>query len=424
MSDGSERASEALTSRAAGGLAHGRLRAALVVIEVALSVVLLTGAALLIRSFVKLNQVDPGFNPDRLWSVSIEVPTDRYPAPARRVFFERMTQAIQSIPGVTAVSVANGVPTSGGNIHFGQLEIEGKRPEPGEIVLPDAVVDSRYFDTLGIRLVAGRGLQDTDQPTAAVVSQSLARKLADDGHAIGTRFRLSSRADWYTVVGVAAEVRQDRMLERDTAFEMYTPLWRPAVTTPTAARPVAAGAARSFVSMRIVVRASGSEPLAEALKAAIWSVDAAQPVGDIQPIDALLAISLAQDRFATVLMGTFAFLALVLAAAGLYAVLAQLVAQRRQEIGIRMALGAASIDVARLILGRGVGLTAAGIAIGLAGAWAAARVLANQLYGVTPHDAASFVLVPLVLLAIALLASWLPARRALAVDPARALRTE
>jgi putative ABC transport system permease protein len=422
-------AGDALKSRTAGAAAaHGRIRGALVVVEVALSVVLLTGAALLIRSFVKLAQLDPGFDPRGLVSVSMEVPTDRYPAgAARRAFFDRVVHRVRGVPGVTAVTVANGVPTAGGNIHFGELEIDGKGTTPGEIVLPNAVVDFDYFDTLGIPIVAGRGLAEGDTAMTCVVGQSFARQLADGGNAVGTRFRLGAKTDWYTVVGVAGEVRQSRMMERNSLFEIYTPLWRPvspqATPPPTAATRAAAGA-RSFVSLRVLVRAQPGSAIAGPVKAAVWTVDPSQAVGEIQPVDEILAISLAQDRFATVLMATFALLALVLAAAGLYAVLSQLVAQRRQEIGIRMALGAATGDVARLIVGRGVGLTAIGLAAGLATAWAAARFLGSQLYDVAPHDAASFTVVPMALLAIALLASWLPARRALSVDPATVLRSE
>ena len=421
-------AGEALRSRTAGGVsAHGRVRAALVIAEVALSVVLLTGAALLIRSFVKLAQLDPGFDARGLVNVSLQVATDRYPAgPARRAFFDRVVQAVRGVPGVTAVSVANGVPTAGGNIHFGELEIEGKEKTAGEIVLPNAVVDFNYFDTLGIPILAGRALAEGDTAMTAVVGQSFARRLADGGNAVGTRFRLGERSDWYTVVGVAGEVRQSRRMERDSSFEIYTPLWRPATTlaAPPAAATRVTGGARSFVSLRLLLRARPGSAVAAPVKAAIWSVDPAQTVGEIQAVDELLAVSLAEDRFATLLMGTFAALALLLAAAGLYAVLSQLVTQRLQEIGIRMALGAATPDVARLILGQGVGLTTIGIVVGLAFAWAAARFLASQLYDVTPHDAASFTLVPVVLLGIALLASWLPARRALSVDPATVLRAE
>ena len=417
-------AGDALKSRTAGGaVAHGRVRGALVIVEVALSVVLLIGALLLIRSFVKLAGVDPGFSTRGLATAALEVPADRYPAAARQAFCERIAHAVRAIPGVTGVSIANGVPTAGGNIHFGELEAEGREKRPGEIVLPDAVVDYGYFETLGIPILAGRAFRPGDPPAVAVVSQGLARRLADGGNAVGTRFRLD-QGDWYTVVGIAGEVRQSRQLERDTQFEMYTPLWQPAPPVATAARPPASNAARSFAYLRVIVRHSGDMAIAAPLKAAVWSVDPAQPVGDVEPIDDLLAASLAEDRFATLLMGTFAGLALILAAAGLYAVLAQLVAQRRQEIGIRIALGAASADVARLILGRGIGLTAIGVAIGLAAAWAAARFFSSQLYEVSPHDAASFGIVPLILLGIALLASWLPARRALSVDPASALRME
>ena len=418
-------AGDALKSRTgSGAVAHARVRAALVITEVALSVVLLTGAALLVRSFVKLVRLDPGFDPKGLATLALEIPTDRYPAGARRAFLERVVDAVRAVPGVSAVSVANGIPTAGGNIHFGNLQVEGKPKDPRDLVLPDAVVDPAYFSTLGIPIVDGRGFRDGDPATAAVVSESLARRLAPDGSAVGLRFRVFEQQDYYTVVGVAREVHQSRSMERETEYEMYTPLWRPLPRAAPTAVVASAGAARSFVSLRLIVRATGNPDLGGAIKKALWSVDASQPVDDLLPVDAVLSTSLAEDRFATVLMGSFAALALIIAAAGLYAVLSQLVAQRRQEIGIRIALGAASGDVARLVVGRGLGLTALGVAIGLAGAWAAARLVTSQLYGVTPHDPVSFVIVPLALLAIALLASWLPAKRALTVDPVEALRTE
>jgi predicted permease len=417
-------AGDALKSRTSGtARAHGGIRSTLVVVEVALSVVLVTGAALLIRSFVKLTHVDPGFEPNGLVAVSMEIPTDRYPSAARQAFFERVSQAVRAIPGVTAVSVANGVPTAGGNIHFGSLEIDGGAKDTHEIVLPDSVVDPAFFSTLGIPIVAGRGFRDGDAATAAVVSESFARRLVPHGSALGVRFRLFELDDWRTVIGIAREVHQSRSMERDTEFEMYSPLWRPGPRTPTATVS-SAGGARSFVSLRLIVRAAATADLAAPIKAAIWSVDPGQPIGEIVPVSDLLAVSLAEDRFATILMGSFAVLALVIAAAGLYAVLAQLVAHRRQEIGIRIALGAAAADVRRLILGRGVAMTAAGIAIGLAGAWVSARFIALQLYEIAPHDPVSFVAVPIVLLAISAIASWAPARRALTVDPMEALRTE
>ena len=420
-------AGDALKTRTPGSAANGHLRAGLVVVEVTLSVVLLIGAALLMRSFARLTTLDPGFDAKGLTAVTFEVPADRYPGAARRGFLEQVGEAVRRIPGVTAVSIANGVPPSGGNIHFGNLEIEGHAPEPGETVLPATSVDFSYLSTLRIPVVAGRTLAEGDPLTAVVVSESLARKLAGSSTAaVGSRFRLQ-HGEWYTVVGVAREVHRDRSMERETPFEMYYPIWRSARSTqpvtPTASRS-SAGAARGFVSYTLAVRAAEGTALALPIKQAVWSVDSAQPVGEILAADALLSQSLSQDRFAAVLMGTFATLALLLAAAGLYAVLAQLVGQRRQEIGIRIALGASVRDVARLVVGQGIVMTATGITIGVLAAWASTRLLANQLYGVTPHDAVSFTAVPLLLLAVSLAASWLPARRALSVDPVEALRTE
>ena len=418
-------AGETLKARTSGALAHGRLRAGLVIVEVALSVVLLTGAALLMRSFVQLVLQDPGFDPRGLMTVQFEVPTDRHPAMARRAFLEEIAGQIRRVPGVSAVSIANGVPPSGGAIYFGALEVDGHAPEKGVIVLPATSVEPSYFSTLRIPIVAGRAIAPDDPLTSVVVSPSLAGRLSSSPvGAINTRFRLASQGPWYTVIGVAGEVRQARTMERETLYEMYMPIWRPSTVPPPAPSSSPRAGARSFVSYTIAVRAGAGATLAQDVKQAIWRVDAAQPIGDVLPADALLAQSLSEDRFAAVLMGAFALLALVLAAAGLFGVLAHLVAQRRHEIGIRMALGASIRDVARVIVGRALALTLAGVALGLAGAWASARFLASQLYGVRPHDPLSFAGVPLVLLGVALLASWIPARRALAVDPVTALRAE
>jgi putative ABC transport system permease protein len=418
-------AGDALKSRTAdAAVPHGRLRGTLVIAEVALSCILLTGAALLIRSFTQLEGLDPGFKPKGLLLVELNLPTDRYPAAARRALLEDLQRSIEGMPGVTAVTVSNGVPTSGSNLHFAELEAEGGTPETRTTVIPNTLVTPSYFATLGLPLLAGRTFTADDPITSTVISEEFARRLWPSGDALGKRFRMGARDEWRTVVGVATEVRSDRLVERDSLIEMYSPLWRPPATTPAPAAAPARPGPRSFAYTRVIVRAARPMDLAPAIKQAVWRIDPSQPVADAFPVEDVLAKSLSQERFAAVLMGTFAGLALVLAAAGLYGVLAQLVAQRRQEIGIRMALGAAGADVARLILGRGVALTAAGVAIGLAGAWAGARVLASQLFQVAPHDPLSFTLVPLALLAIALLASWLPTRRALSVDPASALRAE
>jgi putative ABC transport system permease protein len=416
-------AGDALKTRTGSGVHYGRLRTLLVVAEVAISVVLLTGAALLIRSFTRLTHLEPGFDPRGLTTLSLQVPTDRYPLSARREYIDRIAQTLRAMPGVESVSASNGIPTDGGSIHFGRLEVEGSAPD-GDVVLPDAHVDPAYFSTMKIRLLAGRGFTNDEPETSAVVSESLAQRLGGAG-ALGRRFRVEGFKDWWTVVGIAAEVRQSRRLERDGTYEMYTPMWRRAAPppAPAAARP-AGGTSRSFDWIRMTIRTAGAPPSVAQIKAAVWNIDPAQPVADVLPVDEVLALSLSQDRFGAVLMGTFAALALMLAAAGLYAVLAQLVAQRRQEIGIRIALGASTADVARLIVGRGIATTAVGIAIGIAAAWLTSHFLANQLYEVHPHDPVSFATVPAVLFVVALLASWLPARRALTVDPIETLRAE
>ena len=416
---------DALKTRTAeAAVPHSRLRGTLVVAEVALSCILLTGAALLIRSFSELEGLDPGFKPKGLLLLGLNLPTDRYPAAARRALLEDLQRSIQSMPGVTGVTVSNGVPTSGGNLHFAELEAEGGTREIQETIVPNTLVTPSYFATLGLPLLAGRTFATDDPITSAVISEGFARRLWPAGDALGRRFRFGARDEWRTVVGIAAEVRSERLVERESQIEMYSPLWRPPAQAPAAAAAPAKPGPRSFAYTRVIVRAPRPIELVPAIKQAIWRIDPSQPIGDTFLVEDVLAKSLTQERFAAVLMGTFAALALVLAAAGLYGVLAQLVAQRRQEIGIRMALGAATSDVARLVLGRGVALTAAGVVIGLGGAWAAARLLTSQLFGITPHDPVSFTLVPLALLAIAILASWLPTRRALSVDPASALRAE
>jgi putative ABC transport system permease protein len=407
------------------GLAHGRTRAALVVAEVALSIVLLVGAALLVRSFARLQALDPGFQPRGLLSVGLSIPVDRYRGAARQEFLRRLQESVHAIPGVRAVAVGNGVPTAAGSIHFGHLEAEGAAAEKGLSVIPDADASPEYFATTGIPILRGRAFRPDDPASAAVISEGFARRLWPGQDPIGRRFRLDGRGDWRTVVGVAGEVHEDRSLERETSIEMYSPIFAavPAPAVPVQA-PRAPGTLRSYSYAMLIVRADRPLDLVPAVRTAVWAVDPAQPIESTALVENLVAKSLTEDRFATVLMGTFAALALVLATAGLYAVLAQIVAQRRQEIGIRVALGASRRDIVQMVLSRGLVLTAAGIGIGLGGAWAAARALASQLYEVQPHDPVSFTVVPAALALVALLACWFPTRRALAVDPASALRTE
>jgi len=428
--------SDALKGRTTSGSGgHSRLRATLVVAEVALSVVLLVGAALLIRSFSRLQQVDVGFNPENLLSISLSVPTDRYPGPARKALFDDLSSRIARMPGVTSVTTSNGVPTAGGAIHFADaLVVEGS-PAPSTkklVILPNTSAAPNFFATLGIPLLEGRTFTPDDPSATAIISRSMAQRYWPGKSAVGGRFRLSDRAEWLTVVGVAGEIRALGVDDARSEIEMYSPLWArraPAAATATAARPAGPPAApqkaaRSFANAMLLIRADKPMSLVPSIKAAVWSIDKDQPIEKIVLVEDLLAASLKEQRFALVLMTSFAVLALVLAAAGLYAVLSNLVAQRRQEIGIRVALGARTSHVMNLVVIRGLALTLLGIAIGLAGSFALARYIRSQLFEVSARDPFSFATVAIVLAAVALLASWVPTRRALSIDPATALRTE
>jgi predicted permease len=413
------------TTVAAGS--QGRVRAALVIAEVALSVILLVGAALLIRSFMRLQAVDVGFDTENLLRIALSLPTDKYPRPVRQEFFTNLEAAVRALPGVRAVTTANGLP-GGGSIHFGEIQVEGAEAEPKLSIIPGASVAPAYFDTIGIPIIAGRTFRPDDTSQSVVISQSMAAKLWPDGGAVGSRFRLGTSGPWRTVVGVASEVRQEHLWRASRSssgasliveYEIYFPVW-PKVTTPTA--PRSGPVTRDYNQLVLIVRGDDVMSVVPAIKAAVWALDPTQAIGEISLASHELAEHLAERRFSLTLMALFAALALVLSIAGLYAVLSQIVAQRRHEIGVRMALGARGGDVQRMILSRGMTLVAIGLAVGLAGAWSLSRYLASQLYEISPRDPISFAIVTMCLIGAALLACWVPTRRAVAIEPAVALR--
>ena len=228
------RAGDALSARtgAAGG-SHGRTRAALTVAEVALSCVLLVGAGLLVRSFSALQRQDQGFTSANLLSVTLSLPTDRYPAPARRRFLEDLQATVLGLPNVESVTVGNGVPSSNGGVTFGELEAEGLPAETSQTIVPNTSVAPGYFATLGIPLVAGRGFVADEPDGSRIVSEGFARRLWPDGGALGRRFRLGKDDDWLTVVGVAGEVHADRSIERESTIEMSCPCGPPRRGSPS-----------------------------------------------------------------------------------------------------------------------------------------------------------------------------------------------
>ena len=401
----------------AGG---GRLRKSLVVAEVALSVVLLVGAGLMLRSFSRLRNLNPGFRTDHALTlrVSLPVPSGRMTdADSDRFvsFYDRTLARLTELPGVTAAGASNMIPLDGNNTDR-LIEIEGYIPRD-ESDMPDAQnrqVTAGWFAAMGIPLVQGRLIEHSDDEKGQrvlVVNQAFAKRFFANGDAIGKRIRLGKlTADfpWANIVGVVGDVR---------GFALDEP------PEPTMYWPVAQ--IRATPSLAIVVRTQGDPAaLGAAVRGAIAEIDQAQPIYDMQTLDQLVAKSLAQRRFTLTLMLLFGVTALILSASGIYGVMSFAVTQRTQEIGIRVALGARAVDVVRMIVRSGMLLASLGVGAGLIGAFALTRLIASLLFDVSPTDLMTFGFVTAGLLMVALLACYIPARRATKVDPLVALRHE
>jgi len=398
----------------------GRLRKSLVVAEVALSVVLLVGAGLMLRSFSHLRSLNPGFQTDHALTlrVSLPVPDGRISAADEDRFvnfFDRALLRLSALPGVTAVGASNMIPLDGNGTDR-LIEVEGYVPRD-KSDMPDAQnrqVTPGWFGAMGIPLVRGRLVETSDDDKAQrvlVVNQAFAKRFFPTADAVGKRVRLGKlTADfpWATIVGIVGDVR---------GFALDEP------PQPTMYWPVAQ--IRATPSLAIVVRTQ-SDPaaLASSVRAAIAEIDQAQPIYEMLTLDQLVAKSLGQRRFTLTLMLLFGVIALVLSASGIYGVMSFAVTQRTQEIGIRMALGARAVDVVKMIVRSGMFLASLGVVAGLIGAFAVTRLIASLLFGVSPTDLVTFGLVTAGLLMVALLACYIPARRATKVDPLVALRHE
>ncbi|HEX6631913.1 MAG TPA: ABC transporter permease [Gemmatimonadaceae bacterium] len=397
-----------------GSVEQRRLRGALLVGELALSAVLLVGAGLLIHSFVRLSGVEPGMEVRNLALLDVSPDEERYRERAQRAaFYDAVTARLRALPGVQAVSVVGGTAGAAYGLSFGvALQAEGAAPlaEQPEL-LPSGYADTSYFRTLGIPIVQGRAFTAADLPpeaNAVIIDPDLARALWADGRAVGRRFRTDSTSDWLTVVGVAGDVKLLGADDRAGRFELYYPT-----------RPGAGG------QRTIAVRTAGDpRALLGAMRAAVHAVDPRQPVARTETAEQRYRDTLAKPRFLLLVMEAFAAVALLLAAVGLYGVISYTVAQRTREIGIRVALGAQAAQVVRAVLGDGLRIAAAGVALGLAAAVGLSRFLRSLLFGVSATDPATYAVMALALLGIALLATWLPARRASRVDPVDALREE
>ena len=404
------------------GAGNQVLRKGLVITEIALAVVLLTGSGLMIRAFWKLRNVELGFNPFNTLSFTVSLPNNAYPPPAQQRFSQSLVEKLSALPGVQSAAMAGGLPPLR-PINANDTEIEGYVPTPdGPAQNVDYwnYISEDYFKTMGIRTLDGRTFALSDRNDSAqrvvVINQALARRFWKE-NPIGRRLspggvNQNNQPVWFTIVGVVEDTRNIGV-DKPAGTELYfldqqvTALFN--------------GLGRR----NYVVRTAGDPmQVAAAARAAVRELDPTLPIYGLQPLSDVVADSLVRPRFLSLLLGAFSAIALVLAAVGIYGVMSYVVSQRTNEIGVRMALGARSSDVLKLMLGQGTRLAAAGVVLGLLGSFALTRVMSTLLFEVSVTDPLTFVTSVVLLTVIALLACYLPARRATKVDPLIALRAE
>jgi putative ABC transport system permease protein len=402
---------------ASAGREHRRVRSALVVTELALAVMLMIGAGLLIRSLWRLQQVDPGFDARGVLKAEYQLPASRYPRdfskwpdfPEMRGFNEELLRRVAALPGVKSVTIAASHPLDAG--YTSSISVVGREAEAGEWPEPSIrLVAAGYFETLGVTLLAGRAFTHSDDLAATpviVINDAARRRFFQHEEPLGQQINLWGARR--TIVGLARN-------ERIHGLAASTP---PAVYLPLAQVPSASG------SHSLLVRVSGNPAaLASSLRGVVRDMDPGLPLFGVEPLNLTLSNSVSRRRFTMLVLGAFAAVALLLAAVGVHGVLSYTVAQRTREIGIRIALGADPAQVRRLVMSQGCALAAGGLILGLLGALALRGVLASLLYGTSPGDPVTFASVTLVLGAVALIAIYVPARRAARVDPMVALRYE
>ncbi len=405
---------------ATGGVRRNRLRSMLVVSEFALALMLLISAALLIRSFWQLSNVNPGFNSQNLLTARLWLPQPNLPEtgpyfthPARVLLYKQVIEKLETLPGVKSVGGVSQLPMGGGRA-AAPVMIEGQPIESNSLNMVEPLSASPgYFDALGIQLIKGRLFTDQDNDKAiraVIVSQKFADKFFSGEDPIGKRIQFGNRPsqnNWQTIIGIVRDVKSEG-LGVEGKPQVYRSLLQ-----------------ASGLSLALVVRAS-SDPgaLSEAVRDSVRSIDPDLPVYSIRTMEEVMSVSVGQQRFAMVLLGVFALIALVLSSVGIYGVMSYSVSQRTHEIGIRMALGARSGDVLQLIIKQGLMLTFSGMAVGLGAAFVVTRFMSFLLFAVSPTDPLTFASITALLGAVAMLACYLPARKATRVDPMIALRYE
>jgi putative ABC transport system permease protein len=400
------------TATGSAGRRRQYLRQALVVSEIALAFILVVGAGLLIHSLYRLQQVDPGFRANDLLVTSVSLSSSRYPDDAgQHTFFQQLLAQLRSSPDVSAAALVTTLPMNPVGIDHDMGFVVTGAPAPRETEQPQAdfrIASAGYFGVTGVPILAGRDLSAADRdgaPRVMVVNETMARMAFADGKVLGQK--VTTGGFEFEVVGVAADVHH-RGLDQAPRPEMF----------------VAEPQIYSYGMMNVLVRARTEEAGRGAIRAAVISIDRDQPIGEFSTVSDLLSNSVSRRRFNLVVLSIFAAVGLTLAGIGIYGLISYSVGQRTREIGIRAALGAGRASLMGLVLGSGIRLAMIGVGVGMLGAAALTRLLQSQLYQLSPLDPVSFAATGLVLAGVAVLASWLPARRALRVDPMLALRSE
>jgi macrolide transport system ATP-binding/permease protein len=396
-----------------GGRTTGRLRSALVVAQVAVCLVLLVGATLFLRSFLAAQSLSPGFDPSHVVTASMDMFPSGYTGDRHRDFQRRAIEAVSAIPGVRSASFGSRLPLGFGGNNSTSVGVEGYVPrEDEEVVINYSTIGPNYFETMGIPIRQGREYNDTDtlqSPRTLVINEAMARRYWPDGNALGGRIRLGGQ-NLAEVIGIVADSKYSSINERPLP-QLFFPMSRSETST-----------------LRLFVKTAGDPgPMVAEVRNAIRGIDATLPLYDARTLNEHMQVAVFAQRMAANLLGAMGVLALLLAAIGLYGVMAYAVSQRTQELGIRLALGASPGSLLSMIVGQGMKLTAIGLTIGLAlalGAFGSIGAVRTLLPGISPLDPVTFVSVPIVLASIALLASWIPGRRAGKVDPLVALRYE
>jgi len=403
---------KAASGRSRAGRLDSRMRGLLIVSEVALSLVLLVGAGLLVKSFIKLRAVDPGFNAQHLTATQISLTSNKYRTTAQVWAFEQQVlERIKAMPGVVSAATASNAPLERG-LRMG-IAVDGHQIERS---IQIRAISPQYFDTLGISLIDGRAFADTDtqaSPPVAIVNETLARNYYPERPPVGSQ--LSTQNKSLQIVGVARDIKE-MGLDQSVEPTLYIPI-------PQIGDGLMSAMNRWFLTAWMI-RTSGPIDLTAALRDAVRDVDPQLPIASVRPMTQVINATMSSRQFVLLLMGVFAGLALALTAVGLYGVLSYQVSQRTNEIGVRMALGAQPRDVLKMVIGKGMTLALVGVALGLVAAFALTRLIASWLFGVSATDPLMFAGIALLLASVALLACYIPARRATKIDPMVALRYE